>query len=347
MADNATLRALVKHAILGTVPTEFSDKKVDVHAAVRDELAKLAPNYNAYRRNKLDIFELIQETVDDILPVKIKSVLGTFAEVKQVNDGQKSTFTQKLGKFRGKKFITTVSPAGVYETFRLDKREFELYPQAVGGAFTVDFERFLDGSETLADGYEIIQDGIEDQVYTEIQKALLASWSQVRPAATKQTHAGFDAAKMDKILNHVRAFGSPVIICAPQFASEMSSAIVYKTTSGATPNVSVTDIEEIRTKGYVGMYKGAPVVVLPQSFEDEDCTINTINPRIAYVMPAGEEKVVKVAFEGNTVVDENKNRDNSYEIQGYKKFAVGIINTKNWGIYQNSSIDATGWDLLS
>lgn len=347
MAEMKTLKTLMKHAINGTVPAEFSQGAVDINGAIRDELKKLIPDYNAYRRNKYDVFELLQETVDDVLPVKIKSILGMFAEVKMVSDGQKSTFTQKLGKFRAKKFITTVSPAGVYETFRLDKREFELYPQAVGGAFTLDFERMLDGSENMADGYEIIQEGLEDRVYDEVQKALLASWKQVRPVATKQTHAGFDAVKMDKIINHVRAFGSPVIICSPQFASSMSEKIVYKTAQGANPNVAASDLEEIKMKGYVGVYKGVPVVVLPQSFEDEECTINTINPRVAYVMPAGEEKVVKVAFEGNTVIDENKNRDNSYEIQGYKKMAVGIINTKNWGIYQDTSIDATGWEVLA
>ncbi len=348
MADLKVIKSLMKHAINGTVPTEFSDRAVDIDGALRDELRKIMPDFNSYRRNKLDVFELIQETVDEILPNNVKATMGMFAEVKQVADGQKSVFTQKLGKYRAKKFITRVSPSGVYETFRLDKKDFELYPESYGGAFTLDFERMLDGSETMADGYEIIQDGIEEQVYTEIQKALIASWATARPARTKKTHAGFDMAKMDDIVNHVRAFGAPQIICSPQFAGAMSSAITYKTTG--SPSVAQQDLVDIRETGYIGKYKGVPVIVMPQSFDDENYSEWTINPRLAYVLPAGDEKVVKVSFEGNTVVDENKNRDNSYEIQGYKKLAVGLLNTNNWGIYQNSTIDASNeakWPILT
>ena len=63
-----------------------------------------------------------------------------------------------------------------------------------------------------------------------------------------------------------------------------------------------------------------------------------------------KKKIVKVSFEGNTIIDDYQNRDNSYEIQGYKKFAVGLLNTKNWGIYQNSNIDSTAtdkWPILT
>lgn len=319
MADLKVLKSLMKHAINGTVPAEFSDKTVDVNAALRDELTKLMPNFNAYRRNKLDIFELLQETVDEVLPVNVKATLGMFADIKQVGDGQKSVFTQKLGKFRAKKFITRVSPSGVYETFRLDKKDFELYPDAYGGAFTLDFERMLDGSETMMDGYEIIQSGIEEQVYTEIQKALIATWDSTRPARTKKTHAGFDPAKMDEMINHVRAFGAPQIICSPQFAAAMSNFI---TVTNASPNLPQQDLTDIREQGYIGKYKGVPVIVMPQSFDDENCTEWTINPRLAYVLPAGEEKVVKVSFEGNTMINDYQNRDNSYEVQGYKNSAL-------------------------
>lgn len=349
MADLKNIKLLMKHAVRGTVPSEFAEagQKVDVNAALRDELRSLLPDYNAFRRNKLDVFELLQETYDDVLPINVKPVLGMFADIQFVPNGSRVTFTQKVGKFRAKKFITRVSPSGVYETFRLDKREFELFPQAYGGAFTIDFERFLDGAETIMDGLEILMEGIEDQIYAQIQTALMASWNAIRPADTKKTHGGFDKTKMDALITHVRAFGSPVIICSPQFANEMSEAVVYKTSG--TPSVPEADLIDIRERGYIGVYKGVPIVVLPQSFNDDDCTEWTINPRLAYVMPAGDEKVVKIAFEGETIIDEFKNRDRSMEIEGYKKFAVGIVTTKNWGIYQNSSIAPadTNWAILS
>jgi hypothetical protein len=58
------------------------------------------------------------------------------------------------------------------------------------------------------------------------------------------------------------------------------------------------------------------------------------------VFPAGKEKVVKLVFEGETQMWDRQNRDQSMEINVYKKFGVAINSTNNWGIYRNASIDA-------
>jgi hypothetical protein len=59
------------------------------------------------------------------------------------------------------------------------------------------------------------------------------------------------------------------------------------------------------------------------------------------VLPAGNEKVVKVVFEGPTQVDDFKNRDRSMEVDVYKKVGVGIITHHNWAIYVNEGIAQT------
>ena len=50
----------------------------------------------------------------------------------------------------------------MYETFRLDAEEYEVSAKAVGSAGTIDFERFLDGAESMADIMDIIVEGLED-----------------------------------------------------------------------------------------------------------------------------------------------------------------------------------------
>jgi hypothetical protein len=107
------------------------------------------------------------------------------------------------------------------------------------------------------------------------------------------------------------------------------------------------EIDEIRENGYIGKFAGAPVVVIPNSFEDENNDKLVFDPRFAYVIPAGKEKIVKVALVGQTIIDEWKNTDRSMEIQGYKKIGVGIVSAPNyWGIYYNSGIDAWGHDEI-
>ena len=85
------------------------------------------------------------------------------------------------------------------------------------------------------------------------------------------------------------------------------------------------DLVDIRENGYIGKFRGTPIVILPQSFTDETNSKYVLNPRVAYVIPAGKERIVKIAFEGDTIVDEWKNRDRSVEIQVYRKLGVGII----------------------
>ena len=81
--------------------------------------------------------------------------------------------------------------------------------------------------------------------------------------------------------------------------------------------------------------------LVPQSYTDETNTTTYIDPQIAYVLPTGAEKVVKVVFEGATQMYDWTNKDNSLEIDVYRKMGAAILTQHNWGIYQNTSIPQT------
>ena len=141
------------------------------------------PNFST-RWVKYDNYEIIIETADEFVPNRVIDSLGMFAEVQTVAQGQKAVFKKKLGRYRAKKFLTQVGLSGVYETFRLDSDTFEVPAKAVGGAVTIDYERMLDGAETMADVMDIITEGLVDSVYLEIQKALKAALNaKGRPTA--------------------------------------------------------------------------------------------------------------------------------------------------------------------
>ena len=90
--------------------------------------------------------------------------------------------------------------------------------------------------------------------------------------------------------------------------------------------------------GYLANYKGHNVIVLPQSYEDETNSVKVIDPAYAWIIPTGTNKPVRVAFEGNTIVDEFKNYDRSREVQVYKKMGVAAIITNNICVYRNTSL---------
>lgn len=352
---NQVIRDLIQHASRRTVPADFAGSFADVEGALREEMRKLVGNYNLYRRNKLELFELIQEAVDDVLPTKITAAMGAFAETQQYAQGVKPVFKTKLGRQRAKQFVTRATPSGTYETFRLDSGSFEVGMDSYAGGVHVDFERYLDGLDSLMELYDIVIEGLSEKIYELVQTLLLASYASTRPAANKKAASYFDTDLMIELTQTIGAYGSPVIFCAPQFAATMHNGMEYLVdiAGGSTKQgvylVPDADVNERRTQGYIGVFHGTPVVVLPQSFTDETNTKFVINPRVAYVIPAGKEKIVKIAFEGQTIVRDWDNKgDNSMEIMVYKKMGAAIITPLNyWGIYENTGIVATGWTQLS
>lgn len=341
MATLQEIKELALYAAKGTAPANFEAE--NVNQALRDALNDLAGSVNQFMKNRYDIYDIIIETADEIVPNKVISALSQFAEVQVVGQGQKALFKKSVGKNRAKKFLTQVGLSGVYETFRLDKTTFEVPAMAVGGAVTIDFERMLDGAEDMAEVMQILTEGLADSVFVEVQKALKAAMNATgRPDANKVSKNTFDADAMVKLINVVRAYGSNAVIFAPpEFVAAMGPDAIVPAGASYQGVYHPQDIDAIHNTGYINLFRGTPIVQIPQSFIDETNTKTWIDPQLAYVLPTGGEKVVKVVLEGQTQVHDFTNRDNSMEIHVYKKMGAAILTHYNWGIYQNTGITDT------
>ena len=339
MEDN--IKELALAAVTGKAVANFS--KADVETALREEIRKIAGSMKDYQKNKWDLFELIQQTADEIVPNDVIDAVGIFAEVQQVPQGQKALFKRRLGKNRAKKFLTQVGLSGLYETFRLDSDTFELRAHAVGGAVSLDFERMLDGAETMAELMDIVTESMTNSVYVEVQKALSAAINVTgRPSVNKFSGANFDPAEMLKLINVVRAYGTGAVIFAPpEFVAAMGPDAIVPVGSNYQGIYHPHDIDRIHNQGYINIFRGTPIVQIPQSVIDENNEKTYIDPQLAYIFPTGQERVVKIVFEGQTQINDFKNKDNSMEIHVYKKMGAAILTHHNWAIYQNTGIEQT------
>ena len=335
-------RDIALHAAKGTAPETFSVE--NVNEAFIDGLKEYAGSYNQFMKNRYDIYDIIIEAIDQILPKNVIDALGAFAEVKVVAQGEKAMFKRPVGRARAKKFLTQVGLSGVYETFRLDSETFEIGAHAVGGGATIDFERMLDGAESLAEVVGIVTEGLENAVFVEVQKALNAAVS-VMPETNVES-GSWDADEMVRLLTVIRAYGAPVIYAPPEFVAAMGPDAIVPVLMNSTTNVaqgiySPKDIEAIHDYGFINVFRGAPVVQLPQSFIDDNNVETYVNPRLAYIFPAGQEKVVKVVLEGATQIRDHENKDNSMEVFAWKKMGCAILTHHNWAIYENTGITDT------
>ena len=339
MATIAEIKELALHAAKGTAPATFSADQVD--AALADSFKELAGSYNQFMKNRYDIYEILIETVDEVVPNRVADAVGIFADVRQVGQGEKVVFKQSVGKTRAKKFLTRVGLSGVYETFRLDTTSFEIPAFAIGGACTLDFERMLDGAEVMSEFMEVMTDSLTDSIYVEVQKALRAAVTTMTPAANKYV-GSWSADQMVRLCNIVKSYGQGATIFAPpEFIAAMGpDAIVPVIANAAQGIYHPQDIDRIHYQGYINIFRGNPVVSFRQSYVDDQNTKVAIDPQFAYILPTGGERVVKVVLEGQTQIWDWKNKDQSMEIDFYKKVGAGILATRNWAIYQNTGIIA-------
>ena len=317
------------------VAYSFGEEKFsysDLNETLRNELRELAGSYALYRENKNTIFELIEETVNEILPIKVAEQYGQFAEVATFPQGDKPVFNVKVSaasRRRAKQFITKVGLAGVYEVFKLDGKSYEIQTTAFGGAAQISIEEFLDGRVDFAELLDIVMEGLDEAIYLEIEKALIGAADGLQEA-NKHSQAGFDETAMDKLIAVADSYGKSTIYCTYEFAATMVPA------EGCVSNEMKN---QKWNNGYLANYKGHRVIVLPQSYEDETNSKKVIDPAYAWIIPTGgNDKPVKVAFEGQAIVREIENDDMSREVQVYKKLGVAAIVTNNICVYVNTSL---------
>lgn len=316
------------------VAYSFGEEKYsyeDLNNAFRAQLKEIAGTPALYRENKNLVFELMEEIIDDVLPKKVLDQYSQFAEIKTYAQGDRPVFTQRItaaARRRAKQFITKVGLAGKYEVFKLDGRSYEVPTSAFGGAAQISIEEYQDGRIDMADVLDIVMEGLDEAIYLEIERALVAAVTDL-PAANQTVQTSFDEDEMDKLISIADSYGQSTIYCTYEFAATMVPSEGW---------ISDNMKDQKWNNGYLANYKGHRVIVLPQSYEDETNAKKVIDPSYAWIIPTGAEKPVKVAFEGQTMVREFENHDWSREIQIYKKVGVGAIITNNICVYQNTSL---------
>jgi hypothetical protein len=328
-------RANAKASLNPSASYSFAGQSLSAEALNKtfiNELNELGSTPQLFRENQNLIYTLLEVGLTEVLPVKVLQNYGQFADVKTYAQGTKPVFKVKISEAsrkRAKQFVTKVGLAGRYETFKLDGYSLEVPTSAYGGAARIEWEEMLDGTFTLNDYYNLVLEGLDESVYREIAKSLKAAVQDIKDVnKTRQTT--FIENEMDRLIQTADAYGKSTIYCTFEFASTMIPSQEWASNSMK---------EQIWNNGYFTTYKGHNVIILPQSFEDETNAKKVIDPSIAYIIPTGAEKPVKVAFEGSAQVKSFENRDWSTELNTYQKLGVATY-LVNPGIcvYENTSL---------
>ena len=328
------LKVLLKGALTQNPDVNFADREeaavsalLEYHGLTRE---------SSYRQLKKVGFEVIEEVIDEILPKMVEDVMGQFATVKSFGRNEEVVYKVKgLGKRRALLSIVPGARAGIYKARRLDGKVLSIKTRTITAGVFVQLEEILLGTASLGELMNNILDGVQYQIFKDIVSALRTIKGQA-PAANVQSAEGLDTDLVDGIIRVVSAYGRPIIICFHNLAVKFNNLVGVP---GATPNFPSQDLDEIRNQGYVTVYKGTPVVNIPNYLLDEDNASWMFSEADAFILPVDEKPVI-VAFQGDGYIQENAHALGGAEQNYHKMMGTAILAYNNLGIYTDTSISA-------
>lgn len=280
-------------------------------------------------------FALIEEAIDEVLPKKIESVLGEFAEVRQfARDAEVSFNIEKVGKNRAKLTIAKGARGGIYRAAKLDNKYFSPKTEVATVAVYVTLEEIILGTMSLAALYSNILEGFEEAIYKDVFNALASGKSAAGEGydakTTTTTKADLGSA-IDAVMPTVKAYGIPTI-----FGSYAALSNIYNplaSTASGYPNTE--DSLDVRKYGFVQIYKGVRCVELPNYLVSDDKWFYDDDK--VFIVPSGM-KPVKVALKGDLTLVRNTQATGSEKWEAHKIVGVGLAMANNYAVITVSDL---------
>ena len=303
-----------------------------------DEKASAKEIRKAIRRNKNEIFEVIEDTVEDLLTSgwQDNEFFHDFVEVKNLGMDDANEFVSEdktvltVGKLSGNHWDIDRQRLGIGETFRVPTNW-------VGLAVYEEFERVMteraDWSKLVTKIYEAMDEYVNGLIY----EAVMSAGTQILPGSDQfyKTAALDSAAKSTFItmVEDVQAAnrGAEVVIMGTK------SALARLSDLADVDWLSAEDKSDRRNMGRLGVWEGTRLVEIPQVFAKNDTTTKMVDPNVLLIMPVADNKFVKLVYEGDSqikeVTDSTDKNDMTYEFKYLTKLGVATIIGRYFGTW--------------
>ena len=335
---------VIKSALLGqpVAGTTFSAEDTN-EAAMKIIMEKCGLNETStardIRRAEADVFALIEETIDEILPAKLSGVLQNFAEVKVFPRDAEVVFNiEKIGRNRAKLTISKGARAGIYRAARLDSKYFSLNTSIYTVSVFVTLEELILGTASLQEYFNNILEGFEEIVYKEVFNALasgkaVAGYDRINVGGSASTSKDALGAAIDKVMPVVKQYGNPIV-----FGSFEALSGLYNPLAKDAGYPNLEDSQDVRKYGRVQIYKGAQLVELPNYLVDNTNDEWFYDKKYVFVLPTGI-KPVKVALKGDMVIQKNGQAVGSEKWEASKMMGVGVAMANNFPVIEITDLN--------
>lgn len=334
MATRTELLTLARNAIRPE-PGNFS---ADANAAFINAVLETYNLKDATAREIMarqpEVFAIVEETIEQILPASITDIMGGFAETRNfARDAEPVFKIEKVGKRRAKLSIVEGARGGIYKARRFDNKLLEVPVKVMTTSTFVTLEEILLNKISLAEYMQNLAQGFAEQIYIETVKALRTA-KTLAPAANIKSGSGVSGTDLDELIRIARAYGDPIIMGFSTAIAKINNTVGW---SGAYPTVPVQDVDDVRNKGFVGMYHSVPVVELPNYLIDETNSAWVFKEGDLFVLPT-DSKPVKIATKGDLHIEETTHPSGSKEQNAHYMVGVGLMLCNDVCVYTDNTI---------
>ncbi|PIH59683.1 hypothetical protein [Paenibacillus sp. LK1] len=298
----------------------------------REALNKLTGSENGefdpkkFRKNKIEIFEIIEEVIDARVEEGIKDELDRFVDVRSVKFGDKLSFLPESDEL----FHVSEIAGGTNNLSRqrlTPGRPYQVKTGWEGVKIYEELERFLAGYIDWMKLISLIERSFGNKVKEKIFSALNEAYDSV---SAPYSYAGtWDIEEFNDIITHLEA------------ATGLSQLVLgtRKAVRKAIPSYVSNEMMNNRNQaGYFDTIDGVSFAILPQRHKAGSTEL-MYDDDFLLIIPNGEEKIIKLIFEGETIIEDNDgslNADMSKEYFAGKKFGVGVLTSAKFGVYKLS-----------
>jgi hypothetical protein len=283
-------------------------------------------DYKSFRRNKIAIFEVMEETLDALVSAILEDQFNQFAEVKNLAWGDTNTFIiDNTDLFE----VATISDGnGNLRRQRLDNGSLTVTTYMEGVKIYDELYRFLAGRIDWVKMVNKVARSYNNKIATKVYEAIYNSFSSL--GTTYGISGAFSEDSFIDLVSHVSAAAGGLDVAVYGVKKALAKV--------APATVSDTMKDE---KGRIGFYRnvdGVNLFEIPQAHKAGTDTF-AIASDFLLVVPVGGESIVKIVIEGDALIDETpgnngRNADDTMEYTFRKKCGVAVVTPNKYGIYK-------------
>lgn len=292
----------------------------------------------AIRRNQVQVYELMEDLIEEILVTgwEQNPFYREFVDVKNIALGDANEFYVEDNSI-----LSVMKVSGNHHDIIRQRlgagRVFSVETSWIAVKVYQEFERVATGIESASKFTAKISEAIDQYVNQAIYDALVAAGNNLGSAWKKSG-----------------AISSATAVSLRNLCMDVSYAsgkeVVIMGTRAALANVfGLTNVDwasndmknEMYTTGKFGYWEGIKLVEIKQSIKaiDDNAAAQTymVANNILFVMPVDAEPMIKLVYEGDTqmyaVQDAGVNMDMTYTQEVQTKLGVGVVTNQKFGMW--------------